>query len=367
MSTILTASSAIALMSHGPSPAPVNTALNYRQGFVGALVSPAPGGPMSWRSGVFSTATGTGTHSQDLQVIALGTAGQGVSILAGNMVIARGAGSGPYLVGLNQEVTFALDAASTTNPRIDVIYALVNDDGIGDGGATNGAFFSVVLGTPGSSPVVPAVPAGAVALAQIYRNTVAGGGNAIIGSNITDVRPSTSVAGGIRAYLPGDSLSAAGAFPGDFTFDANSYGLRYWDGTTWRGTHSRRYVGTNQLALATGYSSGAGGNTVLMSCSVPDPGYPYKISAGGSYGGSAASGVFHVSVLVNGVQISTCYQIVSSGIWQTPLATALYNTELTGANTVQMIMYNDTNVSFTTSTVASVMNMTVEVVPSPTS
>lgn len=281
MATTITANGCIPLMTHGPSAAATNSAVNYRQGFVGAFVAPASG-PMNWLSGVLSTTSTVTTYSVDLLPIPLGTPGQGVQVYPGVAVVNRGATIGPYLALFNNTSTISLDAASTTNPRIDVIYVQVNDDAIGDAGATNGAFMAVVNGTPASTPVAPSVPAGAIAIAQIYRNTVAGGGNTITTANITDVRTSGGIASGVRLYLPGDSLTAAGAKNGDVTFDSVTYGLRYWAGGSsgsWHGVRSQTVAGvwangTTDITVGTNPAA----PTAIMSATVADPGFPYKLN-----------------------------------------------------------------------------------------
>jgi len=67
-----------------------------------------------------------------------------------------------------------------------------------DGGANTDFIFDVVVGTAATTPVAPTVPAGQVALAQVY---VGGGVASIVAGNITDVRPS-ALAVGATPVLP---------------------------------------------------------------------------------------------------------------------------------------------------------------------
>jgi hypothetical protein len=83
-----------------------------------------------------------------------------------------------------EQVTLAAAPASGTN-RYDLVTCQPRGNDL-DGGANNDLTFTTVTGVAAASPAVPATPAGAVALAQIY---VPGGSAAITPANIVDVRP----------------------------------------------------------------------------------------------------------------------------------------------------------------------------------
>lgn len=155
----------------------------------------------------------TGFEHVDLKVIQFDTPGQGVQLYPGKAVMVR-TGQGPYLLSQETTVTnYALDAADTGNPRIDVIYLRLYDHAIGDsGGGPHGPYIDHVNGTPSGSPVVPSVPTDALPLARILR---AANDNTIVAADITDVRKSTQLLGTPRILLPGDSLSDAGIFPSE--------------------------------------------------------------------------------------------------------------------------------------------------------
>jgi hypothetical protein len=252
---------------------PVNTAANYRMGLIGAAAAPAPGGPIVWRAGVLSSA-GTSTGNTDLSVSQTGTASASVLVAPGTCVIPRaGAAGGPYLVTFTSTSTVVGDPASSTNPRIDVLAVQVIDAAIGDSGTQGGQLF-IVNGTPGASPAVPAIPTGALALAQMLRATNV---NPITTANITDVRKSSAM-GGIRALLPGDLTGDAGSFVGEYTHDAVTAlksGLRYWDGSVWRGV--KPSVKTPAWANGTSNITIPTTSVNLATCTVADPGYPYLL------------------------------------------------------------------------------------------
>lgn len=274
--TPVQSASAIPMMNAAGTTA-INSAANYRMGLIGALAAPAPGGPIVWRAGVLSSA-GTSTSNTDLSVSQTGTASSSVLVAPGTCVIPRAGGAGgPYLVTFTSTSTVVSDPASSTNPRIDVLAVQVIDAAIGDTGTQGGQLF-IVNGAPGASPAVPAVPTGAVALAQLYRATNV---NTIATANITDVRKSSGM-GDIRVLLPGDLSGDPGSFIGEYTYDyvtTFKSGLRYWDGTVWRGV--------KPSSPATAWANGTSNITIvaaktaLVTCTIADPGYPYMVRVSG--------------------------------------------------------------------------------------
>lgn len=276
--TPVQATGAVPLMAANGTT-PVNTAANIRQGLLGALLGPAPGGPMAWRAGVVPT-TAAGGVNTDLAVQQTASASQSVQIVAGNHVIPRsGAAGGPYVVNFASTSTLVADPASSSNPRIDVVYVQLTDAALGDSG-TQGGQLAVVNGTASATPAVPSVPTNAVALGQLYRNTNV---NNITTANITDVRKSACSYGGIRALLPGDLNSDPGSYIGEVTYDgvtSKLSGLRYWgaDGA-WHGIGERTFAQPTPAAdvLHNGYLGFLNVGTVT----IPDPGFSYKIQAVG--------------------------------------------------------------------------------------
>jgi hypothetical protein len=83
-----------------------------------------------------------------------------------------------------------LAAPAAGNNRIDLIVCQPRGNDL-DGGVNNDFIFTAIAGVVAASPAVPAIPAGAVALAQVY---VTGGASAIVAGNITDRRPISGLA-----------------------------------------------------------------------------------------------------------------------------------------------------------------------------
>ena len=109
-----------------------------------------------------------------------------LNIAAGQCAVPTANNTGSALCSSDavEQVTLTAAPASGSN-RIDLVCVQVRGTDI-DGGTDNDFIFSVVAGTVAASPVAPAVPANAVALAQVY---VGGGVAAIVAGNITDLRP----------------------------------------------------------------------------------------------------------------------------------------------------------------------------------
>jgi hypothetical protein len=128
-------------------------------------------------------------------------AGMVLNVAAGQVAVPTANNSGSVLCTSDavEQVTIAAAPAAPNN-RIDLVVCQVRSNDI-DGGSNNDFLFQAVAGTAAASPVVPAVPANAVAVAQIY---VPGNAASIVAGNITDVRP-----GG----LPVPPVSGAGSFP----------------------------------------------------------------------------------------------------------------------------------------------------------
>lgn len=127
-------------------------------------------------------------------------------------------GQGVYLHTFDSAVlnSIQLDAADSTNARIDLVICRNYDPvTIGSDPQPRGRV-EVVTGVPGAVPVAPynLIPAAAgyTPLAEV---TVPANASAITLGNIVDKRRGTTGRGGIRVLLPGDSLADAGTYVGE--------------------------------------------------------------------------------------------------------------------------------------------------------
>lgn len=239
----------------------------YHDGAFLAMASGAASPLATYRDGVLPSSFALGAY-WDLAVVPDSpTPSMAVRSNLGQAVISR-AGQGPYVSTLRSTGRVDLDASSTTNPRKDLIVAQVLDASIGD--ADTRTKLLRVTGTPAGSPTLPAVPTGAIPLAEVQ---VAANATQITSANIVDLRKAAGIRGAIRLMLPGDSHSDAGIYPGDARYCRTHETVEVWkaDGQ-WHGTVPITYsanLGADQsLVFAT---------ATIMTLSVPDPGYPYQL------------------------------------------------------------------------------------------
>lgn len=161
-------------MQNGVYPA------RYDRQFIGSLVG--------WRERVF-TAPGTipglvvGQHAGGDFTVDISI---GAAAIAGD----DQPNQGMYLFLSDAVENLAVPATPPGDPRIDLVVARINDPQAGGPVGDNGSFV-VVEGVPSVTPVAPAVPASAVALAQIARTS---GESAILTAAITDVAPRSEYA-----------------------------------------------------------------------------------------------------------------------------------------------------------------------------
>jgi hypothetical protein len=115
-----------------------------------------------------------------------GGSGMSLSVAPGSCAVPSANNTGATLCGtdsVDNSASCPAAPASGLN-RYDVVTVLPRGNDL-DGGANNDWILSVVSGTAAATPTVPAVPAGQLALAQIY---VPGGSASVSAGNITDVR-----------------------------------------------------------------------------------------------------------------------------------------------------------------------------------
>ena len=191
------------------------SALEFRRAMSGLLMHDTD--PVSARPGVLS---GCGVT----------VAGLTATVGAGQVVITPQAGSnGSYIAGLTA-TALAITAQDATYARIDRVVARIYDDSI-DGSGQNKAAVEIITGTPSATPAAPALPAGALELAQLQVPKV---GSAIV---VLD-RRSWTVANGGTLWVPDlPALQAVTPLrPGIKAVIGSGSGLAeyVWDGTGWR-------------------------------------------------------------------------------------------------------------------------------------
>jgi hypothetical protein len=159
---------------------------NLRVALAALLTSAGPAGTtgLAASAGVRLTANGT-----PLQVTA--GSGMSVNVAAGQAWIRSTAGDsgGAYQLTLPSSGALTVAAANPSLPRIDAVFAQINDVGSGSSTAT----VNIVTGTASSSPSAPATPSGAIALGYV---NVAAGATSV---TVTDERTYTT---GLGAILP---------------------------------------------------------------------------------------------------------------------------------------------------------------------
>lgn len=184
-----------------------------------------------------------------LEVTAQDTPNRTVRVGPGNALIATTAGDGglyPFANDSSENVN--INAAGTTNDRLDLIVAKVYD---GDAGSTEGDGYGDILyvpGTPSSSPVVPSVPAdgGYEPLAMI---SMEANQTTVTDDDITDLRRFTAASGGVL-YAPDENYltDLVATFPdplsmpvpGQLVWLASRNMLVAWNGTDWQDAAAHR-------------------------------------------------------------------------------------------------------------------------------
>ena len=157
-----------------------------------------------------------------------------VTVNAGHVVGSKGSTNGPYYAANDGTVTVALTVPPTSNSRIDVIYAMQADSAaIVNADGSTAALLTVATGTPSATPAVPAIPSGAVALAQVLIASTAIAGTSGAGVTITDVRTFTSLRGTPIPVLSLADRNALTGYDGDQVYRLDTHMVETYNGTGW--------------------------------------------------------------------------------------------------------------------------------------
>lgn len=195
------------------------SALEWRRAISGLLLHDTD--PVSARPGVLSGCAVT-------------VASLTATVGAGQLVVTPQPGSnGSYLVGMTA-TALTITAQNATYARIDRVIARVYDNSV-DGSGQDTAAVEIVTGTPAASPVAPALPAGALELAQLQVPKVGGGSIVVV-----DRRARTGAAGAPR-WFPDDVARDAAIPPADrhpntiaVIGSGSSMQVTVHDGTAWQ-------------------------------------------------------------------------------------------------------------------------------------
>lgn len=260
--------------------------------------------PLAVRNGVLAHNWDT-NGSTSLRVQQQTTAAFAVDVLAGHFVCER-SGQGPYIGWSEATVTLVPQTSDPTNPRIDVVFAVVYDQASIPTDPAHGPVVDILTGTPSANPQVPTnLPDGAVPLAQIRVNATAA---TITTSNITDKRMSTALTGGIRYMLPGDSVTDPGRIDGELRYRSAASPfpalLDYWDATQslWRGTTTSTFTAVFPGTPDSGqgvHATISGSGNIIITLNIPDPGFPYRLTASGLFFITSINSPTTVNIYVN--------------------------------------------------------------------
>jgi hypothetical protein len=142
---------------------------------------------------------------------------------------------GKYVVRNDAVINLAFNPVPTVDPRIDLVVLEVNDPTAGSlRTPADVANLRVVEGVAAASPVTPAVPATAIALAEVLRTP---GDSFIDNSMITDLRaPASQQTFTVNSRFEALTTAQRNAltpFVGQTIFNTDAGEIQFWDGTSW--------------------------------------------------------------------------------------------------------------------------------------
>lgn len=215
---------------------------------IGALWTPGTSSAVKAKTGLRP-----GPNSPGL-VTATGTPDGFVHVAAFQAIIqsTRGTVAGAYIATLDavKNLNMLSTVADSTNPRNDLVIAVQSDTFYGDAGS---AFLvRQVVGTPSGSPADPSLAAfpDAITLARVRVNANA---TTITSGNITDLRPSNTVALGGLLPVASQTLRDAltGMYDGTAIYRTDRDWIEAYDGAAWRVQGIAIVVSVADLAAVT--------------------------------------------------------------------------------------------------------------------
>lgn len=171
------------------------SALGHRRALGALLKQASPGVPAPGRLG------------PDHFVVTGSPSAMEYRVSAGGLGIVRNPSNGVYLVGMPTAATVATDPSSGVNPRIDRIYALQPDPTFDGDDVDTELVLGVAVGAPAASPLLPALPSGAMELAR--KLVAAGATDTQSGAAFTNAAPVT----GLNVPLTWESITGRPVVP----------------------------------------------------------------------------------------------------------------------------------------------------------
>jgi len=238
-----------------------------------------------------------------------------VNVSAGSCAVPSANNTGSLLCVSDAVEPVTLNAAPGSGlNRIDLIICQTRGNDT-DGGANNDFLFTFVTGTAAASPVAPAVPVGALVLAQVFVGT---GVASIVAGNITDLRAAGTrrwwEAWGVLDYKT--ATVAQGPVNATVDLTGLTSTLTYVAGRRIKITGHVQFISTTQAIFGTLYivrdavtlqyaqiatpGSSQPANVVTIVVDVPTAGaHTYKLQGQtGSTGGQTQAGTNQPSVLL---------------------------------------------------------------------
>lgn len=232
----------------------------------------------------------------DFAVTQNGTPNMSVNVAAGEAFVEgdESTAQGLYYVRNGATVNVAVSAASSSNPRKDIVVLRVRDAQYS--GATNAAALEVIAGTPAASPSAPATPSNALKLAEL---TVGQSASSVVTANIAGTRYRSSNVD--HQYLVNDATtvgiigSNVTIFSGTVTkpthwveYDLHIHGRMVFETTASAGAHNR-FTTMSQVPSGTERNQG-------------------RVSMIGVQTGVSALFQDPVDVVVNGLTVDTTFR-----------------------------------------------------------
>lgn len=273
------------------------------------LIQPAPGGVMSYRSGVFAGGAVSGTTLGDANHgglrVTVGATGSSpfVQVNIGNCLIDT-PGNGPYLCSLDSVKGMNLATPHATQKRIDLVVARVYDDrnaAIMTAGERKFVIQIVTGDNTSGTPVAPYSVLPANGWIPLYEVLVNANGSSLV---LTDKRgPGLTTRGGRRilygedAKITSAAFLEAGAYSGDqryvvgHPFPNQTYFVSSDAGTAgWRGDSGKLVYTVPAPLGGQAWTTGQGSVRSIVTQAIPAFGIPVVVTASGRLNCDAVSG-----------------------------------------------------------------------------